>query len=563
MRVLALMASQGISKPGRREGHVFSHLETQEVALLNRGRRIDGVLAKLDYAASRYGWQDVPQSLSYGELEKDRRGAESPKSPPASGPGYLPLPDAFVAEAGWRLLWLIEKLGPPLLACARQMVLVCEATPLQVPGENYFTLKSRRITALERLLKDWTWTSPSDGAVLSGLPFELALGGKGKQRSLFAWPPRLPGDVVELVKLLQVAHLFVFLMSTGGRISEALSLERGCIFETSDEVSRAQGRTYKLVFNDNGQVRDWPLPAVGTSALRQQQELAEALDALGWLYTLEDADTLSEERTALWVRIGSKGEAMKGEHRDHFQQMVQALGLTEMLQGTPLHSHRFRKSIARLIALAIAAGAPKILMDLFGHQSIEMTLHYVLSDPVIKSEMEEVAKAQVVMLAEKALSDIEHNGGPAAEKLRSVLLAERARHGSQFGEAEMHSLAQTLTFGGKVWRLVRPGVMCTKGPQQSGPCNKRLGHPEPARCRSRCDHRLEDAALRDDVDGLLRESVAHLERSLSEDDDITAELWRGQILENINRFSDLRDRWAAHPLVAPLLTQDTTSPTPP
>lgn len=294
MRVLALMASQGISKPGRREGHVFSHLETQEVALLNRGRRIDGVLAKLDYAASRYGWQDVPQSLSYGELEKDRRGAESPKSPPASGPGYLPLPDAFVAEAGWRLLWLIEKLGPPLLACARQMVLVCEATPLQVPGENYFTLKSRRITALERLLKDWTWTSPSDGAVLSGLPFELALGGKGKQRSLFAWPPRLPGDVVELVKLLQVAHLFVFLMSTGGRISEALSLERGCIFETSDEVSRAQGRTYKLVFNDNGQVRDWPLPAVGTSALRQQQELAEALDALGWLYTLEDADTLSE-----------------------------------------------------------------------------------------------------------------------------------------------------------------------------------------------------------------------------------------------------------------------------
>lgn len=250
---------------------------------------------------------------------------------------------------------------------------------------------------------------------------------------------------------------------------------------------------------------------------------------------------------------------MTASYLNHLRRMVKSLGLTEAMDDMSLHPHRFRKSIARLIALAIVAGAPKILMDLFGHEKIEAALYYILSDPAIRSEMEEVAKAQIIMLAENAIENADSNGGPAATGIRKAVAKERARRGEQFGENDIHMLAQTFTFSGKIWSLVRPGVICTKGPQQSGPCNKRVGHPEPSRCRGNCDHRLETAAIHDDVNRLLNESVVHLERAELEGDEITAELWRGQVLANLRRFPDLEKRWSAHPIVAALLQQERTS----
>jgi len=559
MRVVALMAQAGLSKPGCTSGCVLSHLSPEDLAIINRGRRINGILAKLKHFSLQYGWYDLPNlTTAQAFFEADRQREDPPLNIKYQGIGFQPLPDTFVAQAGWRVIWLVEQLGPDLLKCARSMLEVMNRTPLT--ANTYKMQRLRRDRALRDFLASWQWTDPS-GNPLTKIPFHIQLGRRFKS---YEWPPKRPSDITELLTLLQTAHLFVFLLSTGGRISEALSLRRGCIVEVNDEVTRVQGRTYKLIFSNNGQERDWPIPSICGTALRQQEALAAVLDQVGPLYSLDDEDGAENslaplDANPLWMTIVSKGHPMKASYLTHLSKMVKLLGLTEAMDDVPLHPHRFRKSIARLIALAIVAGAPKILMDLFGHENIESALYYILSDPAIRSEMEEVAKAQIIMLAENAIENADSNGGPAATGIRKAVAKERARRGEQFGENDIHMLAQTFTFSGKIWSLVRPGVICTKGPQQSGPCNKRVGHPEPSRCRGNCDHRLETAAIHDDVNRLLNESVVHLERAELEGDEITAELWRGQVLTNLRRFPDLEKRWSAHPTVAALLQQERTS----
>jgi len=114
---------------------------------------------------------------------------------------------------------------------------------------------------------------------------------------------------------------------------------------------------------------------------------------------------------------------------------------------------------------------------------------------------------------------------------------------------DIHELASLLTLGGTSWQLVRPGVVCTKALNEFGPCTRGVGRPQPSSCRSRCDFRLELAAMRSDVDRLLQEAVDHLQRAYSEDDELAISLWVGQIQTHLPRFEDLRIKWGNHPLV--------------
>ncbi|MGD9758070.1 MAG: tyrosine-type recombinase/integrase, partial [Comamonas sp.] len=456
MRIVALMAQAGLNKPSCTPGCVLSHLSPQDLVTINRGRRINGILSKLKHFSLQYGWYDHPNLTSVQDyFEADRQGGERPLNLKYNGIGFQPLPDAFIAQAGWRVIWLVEQLGPDLLKCARSMLEVMNRTPLT--ANSYSMQRFRRDGALRDFLASWQWTDLA-GNPLTKLPFRIQLGRRFKSDE---WPPKRPSDITELLTLLQTAHLFVFLLSTGGRISEALSIRRECIAEVNDEVTRIQGRTYKLVFSNNGRERDWPIPSICSTALRQQEALAGVLDQTGPLYSVDDEDSAENnlaplDANPLWMTMMSKGHPMKASYLTYLRRMVKSLGLTEAMDDMPLHPHRFRKSIARLIALAIVAGAPKILMDLFGHEKIEAALYYILSDPAIRSEMEEVAKAQIIMLAENAIENADSNGGPAATGIRKAVAKERARRGEQFGENDVHMLAQTFTFSGKIWSLVRP-----------------------------------------------------------------------------------------------------------
>jgi hypothetical protein len=237
---------------------------------------------------------------------------------------------------------------------------------------------------------------------------------------------------------------------------------------------------------------------------------------------------------------------------EFLRNLVDSLGLTEKPGGLNLTTHRFRKTVARLVALALV-GAPKILMDLFGHKTIEMTLYYILTDPDLQAEIRQVVEEVTIMRAKTAIEDIEHYGGLAAKKISDMVNRERVRLGKDLGAEDIRELAEILTMNGQAWEMPRPGVICTKLPGSTGPCNKKIGHPEPSRCTPICNHRLEEAYLRKDVDGSIAESVKHYEAERCAQNELMQEFWAGQILTHLKRFDDLCKKWSNHPTVVEIM----------
>jgi hypothetical protein len=359
--------------------------------------------------------------------------------------------------------------------------------------------------------------------------------------------------VTALLQLLQMAHLWIVLLSVGSRIGEMLSVTAGSVVHSSDGTPFANGLTYKLVDAAGGVERDWPLPDVALEAVRQQEELSALIKSLGHL-SLDPDDSNSAndgDQSSLWSRVGSAGE-FTSEVSRQLRAMSINLGLTDKPGGTNLVTHRFRKTVARLAALALA-GAPKILMDLFGHKSIEMTLYYILTDPIVQAEIKQVVEEVAVMRAKDAIEDVENYGGPAAKKISETVIRERARLGRDLGANDIRQLAEVLTLSGQSWAMVRPGVICTKLPGSAGPCTKQVGRPEPSRCRWTCDHRLEEAVLRDDVDRSIAEAVRLYELERADENEMGQEFWAGQILAHVRRFEDIYQKWSTNPSVAQVL----------
>lgn len=495
-------------------------------------------------------WSDGLASQADFSLERPRRGQARPQPKAERVRPFLPLPDDFVAQAGWRLAWIARTLGPLLLTIAagaadrfkqqEKLVLSWKQIPKKRRHMSKRPVNATAVVA--RYIAEVQWVT-EDGAFLDNPPEALLL---PDGTCAVPWPPRSYADVKHLLQILQFSHLFIFLLSSGGRISETLSLEDGCVVQSPDGIYRAHGRTYKLVFDHNGATRDWPLPELAVQAIQQQEALARSLSNIGRMDMANVGKKRASSRS-IWKSVGGQGADYKGSYNYTMRRAVRALNLDAWLDGESLTAHRFRKTVARLVALSMV-DAPKILMDLFGHKAIEMTLHYILTDPSLRAEIAEVAKAQVILRAKNTIAHPDF-GGPAATAVKKAIEEERLRVGRDFDEADLMRLAETFTFSGRHWQLVRPGVLCTKSPGQAGPCNKSIGVPEPARCRSTCDHRLEQSFLREDTDLAIAEAVRHLETALGQNDDIAAEMWRGQILTHLPRFTDLATKWRNHPLI--------------
>jgi integrase len=565
-RTLVDIAIEASRLPATLDGNLLARLPKPVKSNGEKQKRQRIELERFARFAERGLWSDVPsESLALSAPPSPAGDRVVPIAPPRKKP-YLPINDKFLAEAGYRVAWVVETLGPSLLRCGQGIHEIRKAYPLSQGIRQ--TQRWRRTELSKEFLKDFNWLAPHGNPIVS-LPFPMHFSGMGKGGK-FSWPPRTLSQARMLLRVLQSSHLFVSLLSTGGRISEILSLQPGSVTESADGIALANGRTYKLSVLVEGRRRDWPLPAIAVQSIKQQEELA----ALAIPDEDEDEDEDEdddegdgkEELSAgekdeeepfvdlesIWTREGGSGQRIDGEYNKYLRNVVKIFGLTEEFGEGNLHAHRFRKSVARLIALAIV-GAPKILMDLFGHKQIGMTLHYILADPTIRAEMLEVARAQTIMLAKTAISQVDDCGGPAAKNLQSSVKAEQLRMGSDFGEETLEALAETLTINGRYWQLVRPGVLCTKGPQVAGACTPSTAMPEPSRCRSSCDHRLELAFLKDDVDKSIAFAVNELQQAVSEEDEVKAEMWRGQILANIGRFEVLREKWVSHPAIGDLL----------
>lgn len=462
---------------------------------------------------------------------------------------FLPLSDEFVAAAGWRIAWLVEKFTPAMLKCGKGLMDICAATPLN--EGNFDTQRWRRTERCKEFLADFDWRTP-EGEMIEDIPFIMDFNGMGGKAGKFSWPLRTLSHARRLLRIIQGCNLFIYLLCVGGRISETLSLNNGCIVESTDGIPLANGRTYKLSYMVGGQERDWPLPAIALTAIKQQEQLAAIIGCAA----LEGTKAPRQTTDSIWIREGVVGGRIDGDYNKYLENLVTILGLEREFGPGNMHAHRFRKTIARLLALAII-GAPKIVMDLFGHRHINQALHYILADPEIQAEILDVATAQTLLLAKNSLLEKGEMGGPAANRIQAIYGADHIRVGQDWNEDDLNSMAETLTLEGRFWMLVRPGVICTKGPQEAGACTPNAARPDTSRCRHDCGHRLEQAFLKDDVDRTIEEAVRSLQRAINYGDDYNAEMWRGQVVANIDRFPSLRQKWQKHSLVATILERKT------
>lgn len=570
-KYLRPLVKLALQKPSGDGVGVLSRLGFADLQSIVLGNKSQTELNRLLQFKYRGYWSDVPtldatevlrlgSKPQTGEAGNVKVAAEVGNRGPEP---FLPFSDEFVGEVGWRVAWIVEHLGPQLISCAESLAAIYGT--LKSTSEKLHALETKRSKAASTCLNSYAWTD-RNGHVLIELPFEIRFTGQGKGPG-FCWPPKTHAELKGLLILLQTAHLHIVLLSTGGRISEVLSFQVGCIVEAVDGSGTAAGRTYKLVTTRGGEKRDLPLPAIGVLSVYQQERLARVSDAINLNGGVDEpeneeapldgepadkktasADALELElelgesiSNPIWRRVGT-GKRITSDYNDMLMSAIAVLGLTGLADGINPHAHRYRKTVARLLALALS-DAPKILMDLFGHKSIEMTLHYMLSDPLIRAEMQEVLKAQTIMLAVDAIENIDDYGGPAAARFKEAIESTKARLGSEYGAKDTKDLAEIFTLSGTVWALVRPGIICTKLPQQAGPCNKQVGMPESSKCRSHCESRLEKAALRDDVNRSIEQAFQFFEEAKLEDNETMAAMWLGQVHANLDRFPVLKQKW--------------------
>jgi integrase len=551
--------------------------EDLDTLTVSCAKEVRNEIKRMRILAERGFWKDVPpkpvQSI-HTDIEGE---ADAPEQPDDTTP-HLPLPDEYVAEMGSKGYWLINDLGPALLEVGAKIQSIWEETEsLNLESKS---IKGRRSAMVSKYLADYVWRD-SKGQVITETPFRIRLSQLGKKGSKTSadyrvtdatveqeWPPRTFNDIMDLLQRLQQAHLFVALLSTAGRHSEIIGLRRSCIQYAVNGLTVAEGRTFKLVQRVDGVVRDWIMPEFAQRCIEQQVRLITLVEKIGPIQPKANAKSKpTKAPDHLWGTIAG------GSHSDRTKPLrsisrsllsyADAIGMESDTGGQTLRPHRFRKTIARLVALALVQ-APKILMDVFGHTDIEMTLYYILTDKNLAAEIETVVRELRVMKATETIEEIvdaendaipnaDGYGGPQALVLRRAIKAHRAdqhRQGKDWGTDSAIELAQIFTLQGKAWQYVRPGIICTKFPgTESGPCNKSRGAPEPARCLSHCSHRLEEPFLREDVDGAISDSIDAYVEADTHGNELVAGLWLAQIRSHLGRFEDLRKKWENHPVV--------------
>jgi len=522
-------------------------------------------------------WRDVAEDEK-PKLSELITAEEPVSNPRVEADPHLPLPDEYTALMGSRSLWLSENLCDNVIQIVADLSHELDAFIRRRGRAMSKTTFSRR--AVKRLAAH-VWRD-STGQPINAVPFPLAMPtevhvrkrhrlklGDTTEHEPFQWPPRDARELHHLIAIIQTAHYFTVALSIGARASEALSLTRDCLRQSADGSSFITGLTFKLVQRFEGEERDWDIPDAAVIAVERQARLITVTDRFHSAQANAKPSSELEASNNLWGQIGVQSrdasDPLVNINRK-LQQFARALHMDPSPGGQNIRSHRFRKTLARLVALALTQ-APKLLMEIFGHKSIHMTLHYILSDASLRVEIETVSRELKVMRGKELIEDIvaaeqasdepdtAGYGGFAAVTIVSAVNAHRQRlhrNGKAWGVGSAYELAELLTMKGDAWEYVRPGVICTKLPGEVGACNRKRGRPEAGNCKVSCDHRLEEKFMRNDVDKSIADCVVHLERARAEGDSMMESYWTGQVRAHVPRFPDVKAKWMSNTVVSEL-----------
>lgn len=542
-RALLDLARWQFDNSSSEDGSVFEALTRSAVLneILPAIARSDGrranmlrIISRLIDAGTRGVISDWPRHYDTPQIASERPTIENlvvgapelivlEKKPKVSWP---PFSDEFVTEFFSRAIWIIENIADDAVRLWLDLRLV----PARL-GKVAAEVSAMRAEAIY----DFEWTD-KNGEPLRELPFLLHYyDGVSNE-----WPPSNMQSFNRLIAVIQSVIASLVALCTGARLSELLGAKDTALQLTNN---RFHSRIFKFSGRRGGKRFDWPLHPIVVRGVQIQQQLSRALRP-------EDAEHL-------WI-LFKAAERAGLPALDLSRSLVKAvdfLGLRELTGDKAPHFHRFRHTLARLIAVSLVS-APQILQDLFDHSDVEHTLTYICSDPEIVESALKVAEELSYAIAEEAIEDTLSGeaSGPAANNLRHGLEPLAIRRGeTEFATANLRETIKVLTFNSRTWQLVRPGVLCTKAAGQYGPCTRGRGAPDPGSCRTSCDHRLETARAKRDCRDVVRWLVGERVHAVASGEIMLVARLDGEICAHLERWDDVRAMTLAlHPDLRPI-----------
>jgi integrase len=529
---------------------LFQYITEADVLEFMDYRHTRVAIERLHTLIARGVWFDAPPQPGIWQTTNPATATHSPKSDQKPEP-YPPLPEEWLAQIGPRVLWVIEDMGQNLLRLLEDMREDFKGLDLQRSGT---AIRKDVWKLIADHLEHHPWLDRSGQPLAPPFKLTTAAGRRGAETC--EWPPRTWEHVTTLSVTLQTAHIFITLLLSAGRIGEIQTLSRDCVEFGRDGKSYLRGYTYKLADNLFGDARTWPAPDILGQSLGQQARLAAAWD---WLPNALHDDHPEAPRFGndLWISIGVGGIAGSDTNlniNQALQSIARRLDMSPEPGGKNVHAHRFRKTIGRLAGVTLF-NSPLVLKRLFGHKSIEMTLHYILCDQGVREEAEKVLRELRIMHCAEALEEIHQavndgtalpgHGGPGAARLITAVRNEDTKlnqSGRIWTEGSAYDLALLLTMQGQGWRLIKDNIICSKAPGEDGLCQKKRskGEPNTANCQPKCDNLIVFARRRRDVEQSI-EQYLDIARQARDD---------RQLLVLAATLDNARDEWVNFPDLA-------------
>lgn len=422
---------------------------------------------------------------------------------------YQPFNDDFVSAAGEFCLSVLDELQPALQRCLEEVMAIPE---------------DERLGALPSILAGRTWPLNFDVKSLSQLR------GVGS--------------------LCQLSAIFVLSLVLGPRWSEVSSLPASAVGspKLGPGGQTLWGLTFKLSQSAGGEWRDWPISERLAGYLNAQRAYSQLLEG-------EDFPYLWRNHRRLW------GGGEPHRQIDHsLKKFAEKYGFARLTDGN-VHHHRFRKTTARLIVIALHGG-PIVLRRLFGHEHLGMTLRYILANASILDELREIAEEEHRRTAAAFIEKRDELVGGGA-KAFSVAIEEIAASAEIFvpngardqARITNDEIIEVISGGpdGLSLKQILPGlVACYKPRDEPGLCCKENELPNVAKCQAECMWHLAMPHLVETARTNVNSALQHLKGKAPGSPHWVH--YGNVIREKLRLFPDLMAEFGSDPLVSDLLT---------
>lgn len=482
------------------------------------------------------------------EPPRDRTGEPEHQQSPRIVVPIKPYSDELVSAAGWAAIVMIRIIGPTLLAAVEAASRVEPRTHKRrgIGRLSASSLTRMNAEARDPIIAQWDWRGP-DGEELKVIPIDIRFR-QGPHLTPLSWPPKSYHHCLLLVTVLQGAHAFPLALSMGTRNGELLSMKIGML--KVDSSSGAVGVFHRWKMEPaGGRDTEAPVPSLVVEAIEQQERLARVLK--------KEYNVSSDK---LWISTRKPGVLPSFGHV--MERFFEAVSVSRLVKDGGANVHRFRKTLARIVALALIH-APKVLMDVFGHRDEEITIvRYILADPAILSDVQRVVREMVVLIAAEAVVNVDGVQGAGAPTFRARVSEYAKRAGRSALEPQsLLEFARALTQEGSSWAVISAGVICTNF-TDGGLCNKGQGKANPHYCNPKCENQLDVAVTQRETVGAVVEAIESIDYMLSltkqaiaDGDSMMVAQFQGQIRSLLGRWQEVDKHFANNKILKSVLVR--------